>query len=79
VIAPRTPGIQDYFSPESLLFFEAGDAAELAEKIEYVYFNPKQAIETAERGQQIYAAHTWKEEKATLVGLVSGLLKGEQQ
>ena len=32
VIAPRTPGIQDYFDPESLFFFEAGDAGDLARK-----------------------------------------------
>jgi len=79
VIAPRTPGIQDYFDPESLLFFEAGDAGELAEKIEYVHSNSRQAIDIAERGQKIYLAHTWHEERKTLVNLVSGLLKGEPQ
>jgi glycosyltransferase involved in cell wall biosynthesis len=78
VIAPRTPGIQDYFDPESLLFFEAGNAEELAERIEYVYSHSRQAIEVAERGQRIYLAHTWQEERQTLVNLVSGLLKGEQ-
>jgi glycosyltransferase involved in cell wall biosynthesis len=79
VIAPRTPGIQDYFDPDSLFFFEAGDAVELAEKIEYVYSNSRQAIETAERGQQIYLAHTWEDERKTLVKMVSGLLNGEQR
>jgi glycosyltransferase involved in cell wall biosynthesis len=79
VIAPRTPGIQDYFDPESLLFFEAGDAEKLAAKIEYVYSHSRQAIEIAERGQEIYLAHTWQQERQTLVKLVSGLLKGEQR
>jgi glycosyltransferase involved in cell wall biosynthesis len=78
VIAPRTPGIQDYFDPDSLLFFEAGNPVELAEKIKYVYSNSRQAIETAERGQQIYLAHTWDKEKKTLVNLVSDLLNGGQ-
>jgi glycosyltransferase involved in cell wall biosynthesis len=76
VIAPRTPGIQDYFDPDSLLFFEAGNAAELAEKIEYVYSKSRCVIEIAERGQQIYLAHTWDKEKETLVKLVSDLLNG---
>lgn len=76
VVAPRTPGIQDYFDPNSLLFFEAGNAEELSEQICYVYFNSREAIEIADRGQQIYLAHTWQEERATLVGLVSGLLRG---
>ncbi len=77
VIAPRTPGIQDYFNPESLLFFEAGEAGELADRIKDVFFHPQQAVETAERGQQIYLAHSWQRERATLVGLVSRLLGTE--
>ncbi len=76
VIAPRTPGIQDYFNSESLLFFEAGNAGDLAKQIEYVHFNSRQATETAERGQRVYLAHTWQAERATFVGMVSGLLRG---
>ena len=75
VIAPLTPGIQDYFDRESLFFFEAGDAEELAEKIELVYFRPDEAQETAARGQQIYLAHTWQQEKAELVRVVTDILK----
>jgi glycosyltransferase involved in cell wall biosynthesis len=74
VIAPRTPGIQDYFNQDALFFFEAGDTEELAMMIESVYFDSRQAIETAERGQEIYLAHTWQEEKGTLLDLVDGLL-----
>src|SRR5208282_2662027 len=76
VIAPRTPGIQDYFGPESLLFFESGNSEDLAEKIEYVSSHPSEAIATAERGQQVYMAHTWSQERQTLVNLVNRLLKG---
>ena len=79
VIAPRTPGIQDYFDRDALFFFEAGDAEELAEVIERVYFDSRQAVETVERGQEIYLAHTWQEEKRALIGLVQGLLtEGER-
>jgi glycosyltransferase involved in cell wall biosynthesis len=78
VIAPRTPGIQDYFSPESLLFFEPGDAEELARKVEYVFTHPREAIEVAERGQQVYLAHAWSQERQSLVNRVSGLLNGEK-
>jgi glycosyltransferase involved in cell wall biosynthesis len=79
VIAPATPGIQDYFGPESLFFFESGNAEELAQKIEYVYSHASQASEIAERGQQVYLAHTWREERQTLVNLVSGLLDGDRR
>lgn len=74
VIAPRTAGIQDYFGPESLLFFESGNSEELARKIEYVACHYREAIESAERGQRVYLAHTWAQEKGTLLDLVSNLL-----
>jgi glycosyltransferase involved in cell wall biosynthesis len=74
VIAPRTPGIQDYFDPDSLLFFEAGDARDLAEKIKYVYANSRETIECAARGQKIYLAHTWEQERRKFVQMVRDLL-----
>ncbi len=74
VIAPRTPGIQDYFDQDSLFFFESGDAEELAQKIHYVFSHRSEAIEIAERGQRVYLTHTWSQERQTLVNLVSELL-----
>jgi glycosyltransferase involved in cell wall biosynthesis len=75
VIAPRTPGIQDYFGPESLFFFESGSSEELARKIEYVAFHYPEAMQSAGRGQQVYMAHAWSKERETLVNLVSRLVK----
>jgi glycosyltransferase involved in cell wall biosynthesis len=74
VVAPRTPGIQDYFEDGSLVFFESGDSEDLARKIEGVYDNRDAAIATAKRGQAVYLAHTWQQERQTLVNLVSRLL-----
>jgi glycosyltransferase involved in cell wall biosynthesis len=78
VIAPRTPGIQDYFSPESLLFFEAGNAEQLARIIEYAFSHPAEAMEMAERGQEVYLAHAWSQERKALLNRVSRLLNGNQ-
>lgn len=78
VIAPRTSGIQDYFDPESLIFFESGNARDLAQKIEFVYSHPDETTEVAKRGQQVYLAHTWSQERETLVSLVSELLTEER-
>ncbi len=78
VIAPRTPGIQDYFSSDSLLFFQSGNATELAQKIESVFSHRKDAVETAVRGQQVYLEHTWPQERQNLVNLVSKLVRAEQ-
>jgi glycosyltransferase involved in cell wall biosynthesis len=74
VIAPSTPGIADYFDADSLLFFNSGDAEGLAAQLEFAARLPEDAVAIAERGQQIYKAHTWQQERQTLVGLVDALL-----
>lgn len=79
VIAPRTPGIQDYFDEDSLVFFEAGNAEELAQKIEFVASQPEEASSIAERGQQIYKTHSWEQEGHTLACLVEKLLASAKE
>ena len=75
VIAPGTPGIQDYFDQASLVFFEAGDSQDLARQMQDAYANRDQMVEIARRGQQVYLAHTWEQEKGTLLNGVSKILK----
>jgi len=74
VIAPSTRGIQDYFEEGSLLFFEAGNAGELAQQIQYVYSHPRESLEVVRKGQQVYLEHTWECEKQTLLDRVSEIL-----
>ena len=74
VIAPRTAGIQDYFDPQSLFFFEAGDSEDLAKQLRLVYSNPLLATTVTRRGQEVYLAHRWTEERETLINLVEGLI-----
>jgi glycosyltransferase involved in cell wall biosynthesis len=74
VIAPSTLGITDYFDKDSLLFFEAGDAADLARQIEFAYFHPGEVLEVARRGQAVYREHTWDRERQTLLDRISGIL-----
>jgi glycosyltransferase involved in cell wall biosynthesis len=79
VIAPRTAGIQDYFDADSLFFFEAGNANELARQIEFVASHPMEALTVTERGQQVYKAHAWRQEQQTLVRLVEKLFEREEE
>jgi glycosyltransferase involved in cell wall biosynthesis len=74
VIAPSAPGIQDYFERESLIFFELGNAEDLARQIEYVYAHPAETVEIVKRGQQVYRAHAWRNQRQTLVDLIGELL-----
>jgi glycosyltransferase involved in cell wall biosynthesis len=67
VIAPRAPGIQDYFNDADLLLFELGDADDLARKLAYAYSHPAGAAETVRRGQGVYLAHRWGQERAKLL------------
>ena len=73
VIAPRARGIEDYFGPEDILYFELGDAADLARKIEYAFFHPDEIEQIVSRGQKIYLAHRWKREKNGLVNVIARL------
>jgi glycosyltransferase involved in cell wall biosynthesis len=74
VIAPTTPGIQDYFGKDSLLFFEAGNAGDLAQQIEYAFFHPREVREVVQKAQRVFQKHTWDCERETLLGRVSEIL-----
>jgi glycosyltransferase involved in cell wall biosynthesis len=75
-IAPRVAGILDYFGPQDLVFFELGDAEDLAAKIEHVFWHPAEIVRLVKRGQEVYRAHKWSTERIRFVSLVEGLLKG---
>jgi glycosyltransferase involved in cell wall biosynthesis len=74
VIAPAVPGIQDYFSDGQLIFFELGDAIDLARKLEHVYLQPESVEKTVRLGQAVYRDHRWSVERAKFTNLVGQLL-----
>jgi glycosyltransferase involved in cell wall biosynthesis len=74
VIAPSTPGIQDYFDDESLLFFEPGNPDDLAQQLDYAFFHPREVLDIARKGQKVYLDHTWERERETLLGRLSDTL-----
>ena len=74
VIAPKTEGIQDYFDDNDLIFFEVGDADDLAGKIKFAYSHPVEIAEMVTRGQEIYLLHTWSRERLTLLNSIGELL-----
>ena len=74
VIAPNTLGIRDYFDDQSLIYFEPGDAQSLAKQMENVYSHGDELTEIACKGQQIYLAHTWEQERKTLLAGVNRIL-----
>ena len=77
VIAPSTPGIQDYFNKESLLFFEAGNPGDLAQQIEYAFSHPREVQEIVRKAQRVFQEHTWDCERETLLRRMSEVLNHE--
>jgi glycosyltransferase involved in cell wall biosynthesis len=73
-IAPRAPGILDYFGPQELVLFELGNDDDLAAKVEYVYKCRTETVKLVERGQEVYLTHKWSTERVRFVRLVSNLL-----
>jgi glycosyltransferase involved in cell wall biosynthesis len=73
VIVPNTKGIQDYFAEDDILFFEAGNAGDLAAKIKWAFQNPAALAQRLQRGRAIYAEHNWNAEEKRFVNLVAGL------
>ena len=78
VIAPATQGILDYFTKDSLLLFEPGNADDIARRLEFAANHYQEAQSIAARGQQTYLQHSWKQERATLIQLVSTLCQGAE-
>jgi glycosyltransferase involved in cell wall biosynthesis len=74
VIAPSTLGIQEYFNKESLVFFEPGNASDLAKQMLYTYSKRNDLMGIARNGQQVYLAHTWEQERQTLLDGVGSIL-----
>lgn len=74
VIAPRAQGICEYFEETSLLFFELGNARDLAQKIEYAFSHTAEITGIVKRGQEVYRKHLWRHEELRLISVVSGLL-----
>jgi len=73
-IAPRTAGIRDYFGEDSLIFFELGDVDDLARRIHDTWADPGKAAAIVRRGQDVYRAHAWRQERQALVAAVDGVL-----
>jgi glycosyltransferase involved in cell wall biosynthesis len=74
VITGRAPGVCDYFDEDSIFFFNLGDAADLACRMRQVFEQPLEARDVVKRGQEVYLAHRWSEERRGLIERTSALL-----
>ncbi len=75
VIAPSTIGIRDYYHNENLLFFEPGDAADLAKQIAWVYEHPSETAGFIKKGRAVFSEYLWSKERRRFVNLVADLFR----
>src|SRR4030095_15086448 len=74
VITGRAQGVQDYFAEDALFFFELGDADDLARSLAHVFCHPEDVERVVRRGQEVYLAHRWSQERQALVTRSAELL-----
>ncbi|NWG29382.1 MAG: glycosyltransferase family 4 protein [Ignavibacteriaceae bacterium] len=74
VVVPRTQGISDYFDEESIFYFDAGDAENLANVIFKVYTDPDGTTEVVNKGYNIYQNYRWEHQSQNLIKIYKELL-----
>jgi len=74
VVSPRAKGVTDYFGPEDMIYFELGDAADLARQLEFVHRQPAQARAVTQRGQNVYHRECWSNARKKFIGKVGEML-----
>jgi glycosyltransferase involved in cell wall biosynthesis len=74
VITGRALGVEDYFEEDTLFYFELGNAVDLARAIIHVAQHPEEAGTFVKRGQAVYLAHRWAEERQRLISTTAALL-----
>jgi len=74
VIVPRTKGICDYFTDESILFFEPGNAKNLSTVIYNAYMDQSRTNDVLNNGLSIYENLSWKVQKEKYLSLYETLL-----
>ena len=63
VVTPRAPGVEDYFGPDDLYYFELGNLDDLTRQMARVITAADCGRSVAERGQRVYLHHTWTSEQ----------------
>lgn len=74
VIASRLAAVEAYFPPDSLLYFEPDDDADLAERIRYALAHPDEMEQRVRRSAEIYERYRWAVERQRYLDVYERLL-----
>lgn len=74
VIASRLDAVLAYFPPDSLLYFEPDDDADLAERLRYGLTHPDEMQQRVRRSTEIYERYRWAVERPRYLDVYDRLL-----
>jgi glycosyltransferase involved in cell wall biosynthesis len=74
VVASRLASVAAYFPENTLLYFEPGDAADLATQLRYAYRHPEAMRERIRATTAVYEAYRWEREKRNYLAVYDVLL-----
>lgn len=74
VVVPRTQGVGDYFDEDSIFYFDAGDAENLASVIFNIFSDNGKTEKVLNKGYDIYQKHRWEIQSRHLIRLYEEIL-----
>ncbi len=75
LIASRLPAVESYFPDEGVVYFEAGDPEDLADRLYYVFAHPEDAGHRVDKMNEQRAAYRWERERKKLLGVYQHVLE----
>jgi glycosyltransferase involved in cell wall biosynthesis len=76
VVVGDVPSIRRAFADHEVLYYETGDARQLAEGVIAIYRDPERAMQMAARAQHTFQKYTWDVMRDVYVGIHDELLPG---
>jgi len=69
VIATRLSSVSAYFPDDSVVYYEAGSADDLADKLHSVFAHPEEVDARVEKATEIYETYRWDRESRKYLGV----------
>jgi glycosyltransferase involved in cell wall biosynthesis len=76
VVVGDVPSIRRAFADHEVLYYETGDARQLAEGVIAIHRDPERAMQMAARAQRTFQKYTWDVMRGVYVGIHDELLTG---
>ncbi|MCZ6765423.1 MAG: glycosyltransferase family 4 protein [bacterium] len=79
VIATRLSSVSSYFPDDSVVYYEPGNADDLADKFYSVFAHPEEVESRVKKATEIYETYRWDRESKKYLGVYQGLTGRSRQ